>query len=259
MATPFDEVIEAIRAAGYHNHRREEHSDLVADGIFRDLLGSCPEIEADFREGRIASWRNVPAPGARGRRIDLFVGEPDESGAPTVRNARICIENKSVITAHRNKTNRLDDLDDVVRGVHREKPEAIIVATVLVGTAERVLNIPDYVRKQYRDRPGVFEREILPRLSAGDQSLWEEFAIAISRNRDRDAARTVKAFRSLPTRSPAHTHAAGYDFIMLAPVFVNNVDPPRVDRENDLGIDIDADYQQMLETICRAYRARWHL
>jgi hypothetical protein len=42
-------------------------------------------------------------------------------------------------------------------GIHRVKPESIIVATVLVGTALRVLNIPDHVRKAYKNRPGLFE------------------------------------------------------------------------------------------------------
>ncbi len=57
---PFDEVIEAIRTAGYHNHRLEQHSDLVRAGIFRDLMERCPQIATDYRSGRIARWYNVP-------------------------------------------------------------------------------------------------------------------------------------------------------------------------------------------------------
>lgn len=147
VTNPFDEVIKAIRTAGYHNHRLEQHSDLVSAGIFRDLMKRCPQIATDYRSGLIARWYNVPAPGARGRRVDLFVGEPSPSGKYNARGARICVENKSVITAHRNKTNRLDDFNEVVRGIHRVKPESIIVATVLVGTALTVLNIPDHVKK----------------------------------------------------------------------------------------------------------------
>jgi len=47
--------------------------------------------------------------------------------------------------------------------------------------------------------------------------------------------------------------------VILVPVFIDNVNPPRVERTNEFGINIDADYQRMLETICRAYEARWHL
>jgi len=86
---PFDEVIEAIRTAGYHNHRLEQHSDLVSAGIFRDLMERCPQIATDYRSGRIARWYNVSAPGARGRRVDLFVGEPRSSGKYNARGARI--------------------------------------------------------------------------------------------------------------------------------------------------------------------------
>jgi hypothetical protein len=255
---PFADVIEAIRDTGYHNHRLEKHSDLVSVGIFRDLRLRCRQIAADHASGSIAEWYNVPAPGARGRRVDLFVGEPGPRRKLEARGARICVENKSVITAHRNKTNRLDDLDEVVRGVHRVKPECIIVATVLVGTAVKVLNIPDHVKKQYKHEPGRFDREVLPRLSKGDQSLWGEYAFAVSQNRDNDPEKTIEAFRKLPTRAPGHTHALGYDFILLVPVFIDNVNPPRIDR-NAFGIDLDREYRRMLDTICHAYVARWHL
>jgi len=258
-ANPFDEVIKAIRTAGYHNHRLEQHSDLVSTGIFRDLMKRCPQIATDYRSGLIARWYNVPAPGARGRRVDLFVGEPGPSGKYSARGARICVENKSVITAHRNKTNRLDDLDEVVRGIHRFKPESIIVATVLVGTAVTVLNVPDHVKKAYKNRVSLFKSRVLPRFSKGDHSLWAEFEFAVSRNRENDPQKTVDAFRTLPTRAPGHTHVLGYDFILLVPVFIDNVNPPRVARKNAFGINVDLEYQRMLETICRAYEARWHL
>ena len=40
---------------------------------------------------------------------------------------------------------------------------------------------------------------------------------------------------------------------------IDNVDPPRIVRDNQLGIDVDVGYAKMLETLCRAYKARWHL
>jgi hypothetical protein len=256
-ATPFDEVIEAIRVAGYHNHRLEEHSDLISAGIFRDLLSRCPQVAADHRAGIIGQWEKVPAPGSRGRKIDLFIGEPGPNNRCSVQGARICVENKSVITAHRNKTSRFDDLNEVVGDIHRVKPEAIIVATVLIGTALRVLNVPDHVKKRYRAQPALFESDVLPRLSSGDQSLWNEFADAVSENRPSDPQATCATFRRLPTRPPGHTHVVGYDYVLLVPVFIDNVNPPRIDRE--FGVDVAGEYRRMLETICRAYEARWHM
>jgi hypothetical protein len=259
VPTPIDDVIEAIRVASYHNHRLEEHSDLVSQGIFRDLVTRCPTIREDVRSNVIDKWVNVPAPGVtRGRRIDLFVGAPGVGGAPEVGKVRLCVENKSVITAHRNKTNRLDDLEEVIGAIHRNKPEAIVVATVLVGTATRVLNVPDHVKKRFRREPARFEAEVLPRLSSGDASLWDEFDYAVSFNREDDPASTVAAFRRLPTRSPGHTHVIGYDFVLIVPVFIDNVNAPRVCRDNPFGIDVDADYERMLASVCRAYEARWH-
>ena len=49
-------------------------------------------------------WKNVASPGDRERRVDLFVGEPDSKGEPDINKVRLAIENKSVITAHRNRT-----------------------------------------------------------------------------------------------------------------------------------------------------------
>lgn len=259
MRTPFDDVIEAIAAAGYHNHRLEEHSDLVSEGIWRDLRQRCPLISGDCEANVIRHWFNVPAPDSRRRKIDLFVGEPDSRNEPDVRHVRICVENKSVVTAHRNTTNRLDDLDKVLGAIHRTNAEAIIVATVLVGTATRVLNVPDHVKKRYQHDLARFEAEVVPRLSRGDETLWKEFDYAVSINGPDHAARSVAAFNNLPRRQPGHTHVIGFDFVMIVPVFIDNVNPPFLCRQNGFAIDIDAAYERMLATICRAYEARWHL
>jgi hypothetical protein len=254
-ATPFDQVMEAIRQVGYHNHRQPVHSDIVSEGVFQDLLRSCDPLKRDHDDGVIKHWLNISAPGGRGRRLDLFVGEPDsQTGGPSIEGLRIGVENKSVMTAHRNRTSRFDDLSETLDAVYRVRQEAVMAATVLVGVAERVLNVPDRVKPREDD----FETAVRPRLSSGDQRLWKEFEYAVSPNRPKDAEVTVARFRQLPTRSPGHTHVRGYDFVALVPVYVNNVDPPRVDRGNNLGIDVDSEYGLMLDAICRAYKARWH-
>ena len=168
---------------------------------------------------------------------------------------RIGVENKSVITAHRNRDARFDDLSEVLAAIYQRNQAAILCATVLVGVAERVLNVPDRIKTFY---PDTFLSTIKPRLSTGDELLWEHFATATSRNRPDDPAKTIRKFRQLPTRSMAHTHVEGYDFLLLVPIDVDYVHPPVLPRPNRLGIDVDQEYDAMLSHICKAYHARWH-
>ena len=260
MTTPFDKAIAAIARLGYHNHRLEEHSDTVSTAIMEDLLVRCVSVREDVEVGAVQAWRNISSPGDRLRKVDLFVGEPGRNGGPDINKVRIAIENKSVITAHRNRTNRFDDLQKVLGAIHSARPEAILIATVLVGLADRVLNVPDHVKKKYRTlaRRQEFETRVRPRLSTGDQRLWTEFEDAVSDNRPNDPARTVALMRTLPIRQAGHTHVAGYDFVLLVPVMIDNVNPPSLPRPNPLDIDVDVEYRRMLDQICAAYTARWH-
>src|SRR5437763_550040 len=244
MSTPFDLVIKHIAAVGYHNHRLESHSDIVSRGIFDDLLETCPPLRRDVEKDVVRRWLNVRAPGARERKMDLFVGEPQRPGTkPDIKLLRVCVENKSVITAHRNRDARFDDLNETMKVVHGVKQEAVIVATILVGVAPHVLNIPDGVKKFYKGKLGKFQRSVLPRLSTGDQSLWDDFAWAVSVNKDIDAAQTVAKFRMLGTRPPGHTHVQGYDYLLIVPVHIDNVNPPRIALDNRLGIDVEKEYR----------------
>lgn len=259
MRTPFDSVIEHIEKAGYHGHRGQAHSNLVSHGIFVDLVQRCDAFRRDVERGVIKSWTNIRTPGGRGRLIDLFVGEPDEHGEPDLRKLRLGIENKSIITAHRNKGNRFDELAEALEAIQRVRPEAIMVATILVGTAGRVLNIPDVVKRYFDDDDAVFQSTIVPRLSRGDQNLWEEYGKAISENAPDDPKKTVEYFRrKLAARNPALTNQPGYDFVMIAPIAIDNVNPPMLPRPNHVDVDIDEEYDRLLSVVCRAYASRWH-
>lgn len=262
MTTPFDEVIGQIKRRGFHNQRLEDHSDIVGKGILDDLRKRCVPLGDDFAQGKITSWLNVRTPGARNRKIDLLVGEADSDGKADLGKLRLCVENKSVTTAHRNQYARFDDLNEALQVLHQAKAEAILVATVIIGVADRVLNVPDRVKPFFRERLAEFNDHVLPRLSSGDQTLWVEFDWAVSRNRASDSAKTVEKFRQLPTRSPGHTHVAGYDYVLLIPAFIDNVNPPYIPTPDDprsLGIDVQQEYSAMLEAICKAYTARWHM
>jgi hypothetical protein len=258
MSAAFDDVVDEIRARGFHNHRREDHSGSMSRGIMRDLRAMCEPFERDFNSGQIREWLDFPSPGGRARKLDLVVAEPAaENKKPDLTRLRVCVENKSVVTAHRNRTNRYDDLSDLVGVLHRNRPDAILIATVLIGLAENVLNVPDRVKPFVSSEE--FTGRVLPRLSSGDDSLWNEFPQAVSRNRPADPERTATKFRELPTRPPGRTDLVAYDYVLLVPVLIDNVHPPRVARDNSLGIDVDAEYRTMLDRICKAYTARWHI
>ncbi len=260
MNTPFDDVIRRVVERRYHNHRKAEHSDIVCRGIWADLLARCENIREDYERGKIASWLNQPAPDLQRRRADLLVFEiVDSPDRPDLSRVRICLENKSVITAHRNKGERFRDLDNFRSEVQQRRREAIVLGTVLIGTAERYLNVADQVRKLYRNHPKEFEQSVLPRLSTGDDTLWDDFPFAISENRTDDAQKTLEHFRRMPTRTPNLTHQEGFDYLLMIPVHVDNVNPPRVDRDNTLGLDVDEEYERLLETVQRGYIARWHV
>lgn len=258
MTNPFDDVIEATRRRGYHNHRQAEHSTLLSEGILRDLRGRCPRIDEDLTSGNVRAWtdRHLPAPRGvreRGRLVDLLIGPAIAGTDRPSPDFRICIEHKSVITAHRNARARFGDLNEVLEVAHLGRPDAVLVATLLLGVSERYLNVADRIKSFV---PG-WEKSVLPALSTGDQTLWTRYPAAVSSNGPDDAAKTLAIFRELPLRDYRRTHLKGYDFRLAVPVDMDNVNPPRVARSNSLNIDVDAEYDAMIDTICRAYSARW--
>jgi hypothetical protein len=67
MSTPFDEVVDEVRARGFHNHRLEDHSATVSRGIVRDLGTVCEPFQRDLTAGRIHEWLDLQSPGGRAR------------------------------------------------------------------------------------------------------------------------------------------------------------------------------------------------
>jgi hypothetical protein len=43
------------------------------------------------------------------------------------------------------------------------------------------------------------------------------------------------------------------------PVSIDNVNPPHIARTNGLGIDVDTEYRRLIQQMCSAYTARWHM
>ena len=131
-----------------------------------------------------------------------------------MRNVRIIVEHKSVVTAHRNRNARSQDIEREMRTSHVHNPRTIVVATLIIGTCQRVLNVPDCVKKDPRYGDGQFETLVLPRLSSGDQTLWNDFRNCISSNTQDDPIKTMEYFSRLPVRAMADTHEVGLDFML---------------------------------------------
>src|SRR3989442_12485743 len=104
MPTPFDQVITKIIAKGFHNHRLEDHSDVVGEGIFHDLLEQCSTLKKDVQIGAIKHWRNVKTPAARKRGIDLLIGEPRPEGKPHFAKILRAVESKPAAPTTPNRT-----------------------------------------------------------------------------------------------------------------------------------------------------------
>ena len=257
MITPADRVIERILQDRYHDHRSARHSDIICNHFILDLLQQCPALADDIENSRVQYRLNVEVSGLT-HKVDLMIYEVDDSDSvPTLDRARLCMENKSVITAHgKNRKNRQSDLSDFANLLQAKKPEAIVLGHVLVGTGIQYVNIPDAVKRKCQILGIDFERDVLPRLSSGDPKLWTEFG---AKPNSEDAAfKTIEMMRSLPVKAKGFTHELGFDYLLIEPVFVDNINPPRVERENVFGINIDSQYPKMLRRTCRAYTSRWH-
>lgn len=247
----FDEIAGEIRRVGYHNHRRENHSDLMSHRMIADLQAKCPKFAADCVSGVIKVWYKTKGPDDR--TTDLLAGVPNSDGAPKMDEVLLLVEHKSVITAHRSRDARYQDIDRERLSAHRANPRTIVAATVLVGTCQRVLNVPDCIAKFSKEN---FVADILGRLSTGDIRLWKDFAACVSNNKPGDPAKTIETFRQLRVRKGADTHVAGLDYLLIAPVEIDNVNPSQLVA--NMGIDPVHEYDSMIRHICRLYSLRWH-
>lgn len=272
--TPFDIHAERANQRGYHNQRDNTHSDIVSDTIIQDLWQLCPAVRSDLESGRVGYWKNRKISWGRGRVTDLIVGEParsemkfhrpaispfdwrgaaaDKRNKPNLEALRIVIEHKTVITAHRNRDARHDDLNNLWQEA-RDKPRVIVGATVMVGLAERYLNIADQLHKRYTDDE-AFNREIISRVKAHDEKLFTDYRV--SENKPHEIKATFDKFNTLPRR-PKDRSKPGFDVLLLCPVHYDNVNPARVVRDNQFGIDVDAEYKRFLGRICSDYTAFW--
>lgn len=103
--------------------------------------------------------------------------------------------------------------------------------------------VSDGILEDLRERCPAIRRD----LDGGVVRVWKN----VSSPGDRE--------RSLPLRGSAQTHLVAYDSVLLVPVYIDNVYPPALPRPNDLDVDVDAEYDTMIQRTCSAYTARWHM
>lgn len=174
MVTPFDEHAKRANEDGYHNQRVNTHSDLVSLGIIRDLYQNCEALRVDLDSGEVGFWINRPNPWGRKRNTDFLIAKPlagsiqakkrprilGQLGAagigahPDPQAVRVIGEHKSIVTAHRNRSARHDDLDHLYQDGNAKSPDTILFATVMIGTAPWYLNVADGVKNFFARRPG---------------------------------------------------------------------------------------------------------
>lgn len=277
LETPFDQHAKRVNQIGYHNHRVNTHSDIISDGIVQDLRVTCEVLKDDLDSLLVGYWRNRKNPWGRKRNTDLVVAEPIAGaispgdtppakeawrGAaafrkvdPDLNKIRMVVEHKSIMTAHRNLSARHDDLNNLAQEAAKS-PNVIVGATVMVGTAPKVLNVPDGVKKLFKSDPAKFERKVVSRMKKHDPRLWSDFKEFVSLNQPSHIVNSFHVLLStvVKRRSPDNRNVEGYDAFLVVPVFYDNVNKARVVRDNPYGIDVDKEYRRFIQRIADDYK-----
>lgn len=254
--TAFDRLTAQIATEGMHNHRSSKHSDVLSAELLADLVAECSVLRQQLESGTVITAYNWDPSGGRGRGRDLVVGPRGTDGSPIASQVRMAFAHKTVITAHRNTGNRVKELLEVFSAVREQSRDAVLVATLSLGTALRYLNVPDKVKPMYyrTGKSGYFDTSVLPRVGSGDESLWRDFPWAVSHNKPDDAAKSFRKARDLPHRNSTQV---GFDAVLVAPLHIDNVSPPRVDRDCSWATTFDADYRACLSRVSEIYKQRW--
>ncbi len=133
--------IELLRDLYTNSSTFKTHTENGAMGYFLNLPVAKPRggvaIEVDLVIGQLV--RTVSCQPRIGR-TENRIRRMANSDVAMMNEVRILVENKSVLTAHRNRGNRSMELVAVEDVIADKYPEAILVANVLIGTALEFLN-----------------------------------------------------------------------------------------------------------------------
>jgi formylglycine-generating enzyme required for sulfatase activity len=103
---------------------------------------------------------------------------------------------------------------------------------VLPFLAIQYVNIPDAVKRKCQILGIEFDHAVLPRLFSGDPNLWAEYGT--KPNLQDSASKTIEMRRTLPAWEKGFTYELGFDYLLIEPIFIDNINPLRVERENVL-------------------------
>lgn len=276
--TSFDKLMNYLNEEkGFHHPRAaQSHSDQLSKFIIEDLLMNCHEIREDARNREISFDLNVNvAADISDHIIDLVIGDLNRNirakglfrtnnfeivqSSPLENRYRILIEHKSVITAHRNKKNRLRDLKEFASHSYNYRSSVIICGTIMVGTAVEyfsVENLGRYLKALGRINE---DEEIKARLCKNDKTLYQEYkdTTVITTNRIDDPDKTFNLFlNEIPIRNSIEER--GFDAFYSPFIHIDNLRECRVDnafmakyRENI------NNYNHFISQICNNYNVRF--
>jgi len=297
----FERVIKRIRNDGVYHPRDQRVSTQLGLEILRDLYFVSPEFREDVNCGRICYGFNLKfekTSTSNSKRTDLAIGVLDESAdippiltkyledAPLIpemkmlhittrdrdlmKEVRIAMENKSVITAHRNRNNRSDELVSIADVLSEACPGAILVATVMIGTATEFLNYEVLQRAEgvlevFCERVrGGYQLDEIKRLLGRSAPEIADFLnqprirkALISTNESQEPFNTMDRMHGV-LKPRENTSQIGYDVLILQFCHIDNIGPARLESpEYFKGIYAQYQYNTALKRLSGLYRERF--
>lgn len=290
--------MEYLNEIGFHHPRTaKEHSTELSRHMVNDLYQSCPSVRSDADEGTIAFDLDVKIKvGDRSHVTDLVIGEPVTHGLPSHGLAqselhpskyRIAIEHKSVITAHRNRLNRLRDLNEFAEYMYAYRADVVVGGTLLIGTSTKFVSVESIDRiirawKALEKMPILTESRLAKcraawlrdmgqltnlenwkkRMCKKDPLLLTVFGDtkAWTTNEVDDAENTFRKFQSgLRVRDSNSNppEKPGFDGFALMYVAIDNFNPCQIDGSREAGRNDLLTYSQFLRRIETAYSSRF--
>lgn len=242
-------------------------------------------FKADVDTGRVCYKVNYRLDlGGRQHVLDLVLGTREDTSQQNIavpkqgferiqeseiKNIRLIMENKSLVTAHRNVYNRTRILADLAEAVRDSPPkDTLLVGTFIVGTADKFLNYETFVRARdvlsHLCSESKFNLEELEELIGTGHEKIREFVDdpvlpekMISRNKPDEPQKTLDIIvQDVPIKQLS---GSGYDGFAIQFCHLNNIDPPRLEDPlffKDKNYDA-VRYENVLNTIAAQYDAKY--
>ncbi len=258
VASAFDDLVDHIIKHKIYNPRPQVISRVLSRGIIKDLIKYSKHFREHIKEG-IAVFRTDLrlTKDGKSHTIDLALGLRKKSESRTKRKPlsieidgeslivyneeplefTLFLENKSIITAHRNKRNRTRDLESLASFLPKFGEDPIKAATMIIGTAERYLNVDrlkwaeDALDLLCKERNSDISIEgIRESMGQSDQTLIELLKdekiaeLFCSKNKTEDPQKTMETVISEVPLKPDSQE--GFDAIAIQFLSLDNIHTP---------------------------------